>query len=230
MSVSGDWEKVGDSGLEAYVVRPQTGNGHGIVLLQEILGPNATMRNTACEMAQEGYAVEVPDLYWRMHRRVDLGYDKLQVETAFSFSKRLDDKLAVEDIAATVSHLKSIEGAEFIHLMGFCLGGRLAVLGAQDGNVISAVSLYGVGIERHLDLLASAKCPLQLHYGDRDRWVPNTAVEAVRQASAERDIEIHVYPGINHGFFPRTRPGHDRAASDLAWARIKEFMQRTAAR
>jgi carboxymethylenebutenolidase len=205
MSARGDWEKVGDSGVEAYVVRPPASNGHAIVLLQEILGPNATMRNTASEMAQEGYTVAVPDLYWRMQRRVDLGYDKPQVEVAFSFSKRLDDKLAVEDIAATVAHLKTIDDVRFVHLMGFCLGGRLAVLGAQAANVTSAVSLYGVGIERHLDFLAGAKCPLQLHYGDRDRWVPNTAVETVTQASKGRDIEIHVYPGINHGFFPRTR-------------------------
>ena len=228
MSASGEWEKIGSSGLEAYVVRPHVGNGHAIVLLQEILGPNATMRTTADEMAQEGYAVAVPDLYWRMQRRVDFGYDKPQVEIAFSFAKRLDDKLAVKDIAATAAHLKTINGVKFVHLMGFCLGGRLAVLGAQDANVTSAVSLYGVGIERHLDMLTSAKCPLQLHYGDRDRWVPNTAVETVTQASEGRDIEIHVYPGINHGFFPRTRPGHDRAASDTAWGRIQAFMQRSA--
>ena len=141
----------------------------------------------------------------------------------------IDTGLAVEDIAASVAHLRTIGGVKFIHLMGFCLGGRLAVLGAQIAGVTSAVSLYGVGIERHLDLLTRAKCPLQLHYGDRDRWVPNTAVETVRQVSAGRDIEIHVYPGINHGFFPRTRPGHNREASDTAWARIQAFMQQSAA-
>jgi carboxymethylenebutenolidase len=231
MTQSAGWERIESSDLEAYVVRPANGNAHAIVLLQEILGPNATMRETASTMAEEGYTVAVPDLYWRMQRRVDLGYGKEQVEIAFSFSKRLDDRLAVEDIAATVRHIRATAPTvKFVHLMGFCLGGRLAVLAAQDRNVTSAISLYGVGVERHLDALTSAICPLQLHYGDRDRWVPNTAVAAVEQASASRDIEIHVYPGVNHGFFPRTRPGHDRAASDTAWGRIRAFTQRVSSR
>ncbi len=227
MADVGNWEQVGSGGLEAYVVRSTRSNGHAIVLLQEILGPNTTMRQTAVGIAEEGYTVAVPDLYWRMQRRVDLGYNKEQVEIAFSFLKRLDDQLAVEDIASCVRHLReTAPEVKFIHLMGFCLGGRLAVLGAGDRNVTSAISLYGVGIERHLCALRGAVCPLQLHYGDRDRWVPHSAVETVRASAADRDIEIHVYPGINHGFFPRTRPGHDRAASDLAWDRIRSFMQR----
>ncbi len=231
MTKAESWEHVRSEGLEAYVARPANGNHHAIVLLQEILGPNATMRSTASEMADEGYTVAVPDLYWRMQRRTDFGYGKDQVEVAFSFAKRLDDKLAIDDIADTVEHIKTTAPAvRFVHLMGFCLGGRLAVLGAQNANVASGISLYGVGVERHLDALTSAKCPLQLHYGDKDRWVPNTAVETVKQASVGRDIEIHIYPGINHGFFPRTRPGHDRGASDMAWARIRDFMKRVASR
>ena len=229
MTQSADWERVESSGLEAYVVRPANGNVHAIVLLQEILGVNATMRDTANTVAEEGYTVAVPDLYWRMQRRVALGYDKEQVEIAFTFAKRLDDQLAMEDMAATVRHIRATSPAvKFVHLMGFCLGGRLAVLGAQDRNVASAISLYGVGIERYLDALTSATCPLQLHFGERDRFVPMSAVAVIEQASVGRDIEIYRYPGINHGFFPPTRPGYDRAASDAAWRTIRSFMQRVA--
>jgi carboxymethylenebutenolidase len=227
MAQSAGWEWVESDNLEAYVVRPDNGNLHAIVLLQEILGVNATMRECAATMGEEGYAVAVPDLYWRLHRRVDLGYDKDQVESGFSFSKRLDDRLACDDIAATVRHVRAtMPLVRFVHLMGFCLGGRLAVLAAPDRNVTSAISLYGVGIERHLDALAKVACPLQLHFAGKDRWVPPSAVAAVEQAAAGRDVEIHHYPGIGHGFFPRTRPGHDRAASEAAWGRIRAFMDR----
>ena len=231
MAQSAGWEWVESNGLEAYVLRPGNGNFHAIVLLQEIFGVNATMRECAATMAEEGYAVAVPDLYWRMQRRVDLGYDKDQVESGFSLSKRLDDRLACDDIAATVQHVRAtMPQVRFVHLMGFCLGGRLAALGALDREVTSAISLYGVGIERHLDALAKVACPLQLHFAGRDRWVPNSAVAAIEQAAAGRDVEIHHYPGIGHGFFPRTRPGHDRAASDAAWGRIRAFMDRVSSR
>ena len=133
MAQSAGWEWVESNNLEAYVVRPDNGNLHAIVLLQEILGVNATMRECAATMGEEGYAVAVPDLYWRLHRRVDLGYDKDQVESGFSFSKRLDDRLACDDIAATVRHVRAtMPQVRFVHLMGFCLGGRLAVLAALD--------------------------------------------------------------------------------------------------
>ena len=231
MAQSAGWEWVESNGLEAYVLRPGNGNFHAIVLLQEIFGVNATMRECAATMAEEGYAVAVPDLYWHMQRRVDLGYDKDQVESGFSLSKRLDDRLACDDIAATVQHVRAtMPQVRFVHLMGFCLGGRLAALGALDREVTSAISLYGVGIERHLDALAKVACPLQLHFAGRDRWVPNSAVAAIEQAAAGRDVEIHHYPGIGHGFFPRTRPGHDRAASDAAWGRIRAFMERVSSR
>ena len=152
MVQSAGWEWVQSNNLEAleaYVVRPDNDNVHAIVLLQEILGVNATMRECAATMAEDGYAVAVPDLYWRMQRRVDLGYDKDQVESGFSFSMRLDDRLACDDIAATVRHVRAtMPLVRFVHLMGFCLGGRWAVLAALDRNVTSAISLYGVGIRK----------------------------------------------------------------------------------
>ena len=106
----------------------------------------------------------------------------------------------------------------------------MAILGAQDRNVASAISLYGVGIERHLGALTSASCPLQLHFAGKDRWVPNSAVAAIEQASSDRDIEIYIYPDAHHGFFPRKRPGHDPAAANAAWARIRAFVQRVSSR
>ena len=231
MAQSAGWEWVESNSLEAYVVRPSNGNFHAIVLLQEILGVNAAMRDTAATIAEEGYAVAVPDLFWRMQRRVDLGYEKDQAESGFSFSKALDDRLACDDIAATVRHVRAtMPQVRFVHLMGFCLGGRLAVLSALDRDVTSAISLYGVGIERHLDALANVTCPLQLHFAGKDRWVPAAAVAAVEQAAAGCVVEIHHYPEIGHGFFPRTRPGHDRAASDAAWGRIRAFMGRASSR
>jgi len=234
MTLSATWDRIEtseDAGLEAYVVRPANSNLHAIVMLHEVLGVNEAIRDAANVMGEEGYLVAVPDLFWRMQPRVDLGYDKEQVKIAFSYSERFDERSGVEDIAATVRHIRATSPAiKFIHLLGFCLGGRLAVLGAQDRNVASAISLYGVGIERHLGALTSAACPLQLHFAGKDRWVPNSAVATIEQASSDRDIEIHIYPDANHGFFPRKRPGYDPAAADAAWARIRAFVQRVSSR
>lgn len=234
MTISATWERIEaseDAGLEAYVVRPADPNGHAIVMLQELFGVNEALRDAANMIGEEGYIVAVPDLFWRMQPRVDLGYGKEDVKAAFSYSERFDDGSAVKDIAATVRAIRATSPAiTTIHLLGFCMGGRLAVLATRDRNVASAISLYGVGIERHLDVLTRANCPIQLLFAGKDQFVPSSAVAAIEQASIGRDIDIHVYPDAHHGFFPRRRPGHDPTAADAAWKRIRAFMQRVSSK
>lgn len=227
-----DWQQIESADgahFDAYVVREENFNGHSIVLLQEVFGVNGWMRKTAKWMAAQGFHVAAPDLFWRMQPHVDLGLDKESVKAAFSYRQNFDERAAVEDIAATVGHIRmSSPEVQHIHLMGFCLGGKLAVLGAADSNVASGISLYGVGIEQDLDSLDRARCALQLHYGAKDKFIPESAVAAVRQASAGRDIEIFIYPEANHGFFSNVRPSYDPAAAELAWSRSLAFMRRAA--
>ena len=99
-------------------------------------------------------------------------------------------------------------------------------MGARDDLVASAISLYGDGIEKNLAALDQAQCPLQLHYGGNDRFIPASAVAAVEQSSIGRDIEIYVYEEANHGFFSNVRPSYDPAAADLAWSRSCKLMKR----
>ncbi len=230
MPMFADWQPIepgNGAGFDVYVARDANPNGHAIVLLQEIFGVNGWLRDTAKWAAGQGYHVAAPDLFWRMQPHVDLGHDKKSVKAAFSYRERFDEGAAVEDIAATVRHIRATSPeTKHIHLLGFCLGGKLAVLGAADRHVASAISLYGVGIEKDLAALDRAQCPLQLHYGGNDQFIPESIVATVEQASAGRDIEIFVYPEANHGFFSNIRPSYDPAAAELAWTRSRDLMTR----
>ena len=234
MTIVAKWEAVetgGGTTFDAYVVRNESANGHAIVLLQELMGVNEALRDSAEMLAEDGFCVAIPDLFWRIEPHIELGYTKDDVKAAFSYLERFDERRAIEDIGATVRHIESNSpDIGHVHLMGFCLGGRLAVTGAHAHSVASAVSLYGVGIERHLDALVQSQCPIQLHFGGRDRFVPSSAVAAIVQAASGRDIEIFVYPDANHGFFARKRPGYDAAAANIAWSRARAFMQRASQR
>ncbi len=230
MTVTAKWETVetGDGvAFDAYVVRNRSPNGHAIVMLQELMGVNDVLRDSAEMLAEEGFCVAAPDLFWRIRPHIELGYSKEDAKMAFSYLEHFDERHAIDDIEATVRHIRS-HAAEIthVHLMGFCLGGRLAIMGAVACNVDSAISLYGVGIERHLDALVHARCPIQLHFGGRDRYVPSSAVAAIEQASTGRDVELYLYSDASHGFFGRKRPGYDPAAADIAWSRARTFMQR----
>lgn len=232
------WESIASTdgaSFDTYVAHPKNSNGHAIVLLHEIFGVNACIRDMAHWMADQGWLVAAPDLYWRLKPHVELGpsqppylYDENATSAARSYLGRFDEGLAINDIAATVHNIRD-KSAEImaVHLLGVCLGGKMAVLGAQDKNVTSAISCYGVGIEKSLEALSTAQCPLQLHFGGRDKIVPNTAVDIIADAATGHDIELFIYPDATHGFFSNGRTTYDPSAASMAWVRAKDLMQRT---
>jgi carboxymethylenebutenolidase len=70
--------------FSAYLAAPSTQPYAAIVLIQEILGVNQNMRQTADDFAKEGYLVLVPDLYWRLEPDVQLdSEDKEQFAKGF---------------------------------------------------------------------------------------------------------------------------------------------------
>ena len=139
-----------DGGFKGYLSLPKSGRGPGVVLLQEIFGINAYMRQMADLFAAEGFVAVVPDLFWRMEPSVDLDYSER--DKAVSFMKRFDFVPAPGDIAATVKALRAHSAVSGdVGVLGYCLGGKLAVLAAAQGGVACTVSYYGVGIENILD-------------------------------------------------------------------------------
>ena len=84
--------------FSAYLATPETGKGPGVVLCQEIFGVNAAMREKADFLAEEGYTVLVPDLFWRAAPNIELGYTPEDFQKAFELYQQYDENLGVEDI------------------------------------------------------------------------------------------------------------------------------------
>jgi carboxymethylenebutenolidase len=212
--------------FRAYLARPAKGSGPGIVLLQEIFGINAYMRDVADYYAEEGYVVLAPDLFWRLEPGLEL--NEAQLDKAFSLYQQFDFAKAVADIGATVAALHARpECVGKIGALGFCLGGALAYLAAAHAGVDCAVAYYGVGIEQRLDLAPRIACPLALHFASEDKYVPQAAREQISAAFADRtDVEIYVYPGVDHAF---ARPGghaYDKPAALMAHSRSIALFRR----
>lgn len=212
--------------FRAYLAKPEQGSGPGIVLLQEIFGVNAYIRDVADHYAEEGYVVLAPDLFWRLEPGVEL--DERRFDKAMALYERFDIAQAVADIAATVAALRARpECAGKIGALGFCLGGALAYLAAAEAGVDCAVGYYGVGIERRLDLAPRITCPLVLHFAANDKFVPEAAREQVRAAFAGRpEMEIYVYPGVDHGFARRGGHAFDKPAAMMAHSRSLALFRR----
>ena len=211
----------GDGGrFKAYLSLPPGGKGPGIVLLQEIFGINSHIRDVADRYAEEGYVVIAPDLFWRMEPGVELGYGGADMERAFGFYQRFDVDQAIRDTADTVRTLRALPACTGkVGALGYCLGGKLAWLAATRTDVDCAVCYYGVGIEQNLDEAANLRGPVAMHFAGNDKFVPPDAVAAIRSALAGRDVDIHVYPGVDHAFNCDQREAWHKPSAMMAYSR-----------
>ncbi len=207
--------------FKAYLAAPEKGSGPGIVLLQEIFGINAYIRGVADYYAEEGYVVLAPDLFWRIEPGIELGFGDEDRKKAFAYREKFDVDKAVDDIGATVAalrHLPECKGK--IGAIGFCLGGLLAYLSAARLGIDCAVSYYGVGIEKALGEAAKIKCPMVLHIAEKDKWTPPEVVSAIKGAFEGRpEVEIYVYPGVDHAFSRDGGSNFDKPAAMMAHSR-----------
>ncbi|MGE0666132.1 MAG: dienelactone hydrolase family protein [Sphingomonadales bacterium] len=213
--------------MDGFLAVPEAGSGPGIVMLQEIFGVNEAMRATARLLAEEGYVVLVPDLFWRLERGVELGYDDAEMAKAFSLYQRFQPDAAVGDIGAALAALKALpECTGGAALMGFCLGGTLAVLASAVLDADAAVAFYPVALQDVPDAAVKVRCPTQIHLGGADPLCPPEAAAALAGRFArDPNMRVHVYPGADHAFFNPARPQYDRIASDLALTRALELLR-----
>ncbi len=203
--------------FSAYLAKPASGHGPGIVVIQEIFGVNANVRAIADELAEAGYVALAPDLFWRIEPGVDIT-DKSDAEwaKAFDLFGKFNVDLGITDIAATIKALRAMPGVGKVGAVGHCLGGLLAYLTAARTDVDAAVSYYGVNIASLLGDAATISKPILLHVAEKDQFVP---AEAQKQMADTLGPHPHAtmltYAGQDHAF-ARIGGAHYNADAALA--------------
>jgi carboxymethylenebutenolidase len=218
-----------DGEFGAYVAAPATLPAPAIVVIQEIFGVNAVMRQTADQFAAQGYLAVCPDLFWRIEPGIDItDQSEAEWKRAFELFNAFDVEAGVKDIAATIEAVRKDPRCNGkVGAVGFCLGGLLAYLTAVRTDADASVAYYGVGIERYTAEAEKLVNPLLMHIAEEDQFTPKPARDLILGAlKNHRQIEIHTYPGRDHAF---ARPGgehYDAADAALAESRTLDFFKR----
>jgi len=213
-----------DARFSAYMALPGESASPGLVLMQYICGVNAVMRSLADRFAADGYAVVVPDLFWRQEPGVQLINDPLnpnpeEQKRALALNAAFDDDLAVHDLKLTLDWLRQQpECNGRAGTLGYCLGGRTAYLMATRSDADCNVGYYGVALDRYLSEAAAIEQPLLLHIAGRDALCTDAArAEIIKTLSRNSKVEIALYPEAGHAFAhlpgPSYRPD-DAARAD----------------
>lgn len=200
-----------------YVEGAKGANAPGIVVVQEWWGVNPQIKGSADRLAESGYRILVPDLF--------RGKATLDAAEAEHLMQGLDfGEAATQDIRGAVQHLKP-KGK--VGVVGFCMGGALALLtAATTPEADAVVSWYGVPPEDGFDV-AKVTAPLQGHFALHDTFFPIASVDGLTRRLQQRGIahEFHRYDA-GHAFGNETGATHDPQATEQAWDRTLRFFGR----
>ena len=193
----------GSGSFSAYLLEPKTKPAGVVVLIQEIFGVNQAMRDTAAWVADTGFIAICPDLFWRIEPGIDIT-DKSEAEwkQAFELFNKFDQAKGIEDLKATVAAARKLSGANGkVGTMGYCLGGRLAFMMAEQSDADVNISYYGVGLDNLLGDLSKVSKPLIVHIADQDEFFPPEGrAKVVEAAKGSKLVHSYVYPNADHAF------------------------------
>ena len=174
--------------LGAYRADPAGAPKGGIVVIQEIFGVNQHIRKVCDDFAKEGYVAVAPALFDRTQKDFQSGYTPPEIEKSRTFVAKPDWDAMMRDTDAAIKELKA---AGPVGIIGFCMGGTIAFLAATRLSGLSAaVGYYGGRIVAFAD--EKPKCPVQLHFGEKDASIPMTDVEIIKQKRGGlRDLRLY---------------------------------------
>jgi carboxymethylenebutenolidase len=222
--------ETGDGAMGAHVALPASGSGPGMLLIHEIFGVNAYVRDAAQRLADAGYVVLAPDLFWRTQPGLDLPNDDAGMKLGMAAAQALDGDLALADTLAALAALRElpeVSGGQ-AGIIGFCFGGSMAwrVAAADDPDV--AVVYYGSAVPGSLDLADDVTCPVIMHWGGADAFIAREGIDAVAAMAAEHDnIACHIHEGAGHAFDNhRSERFSVPAAAASAWELTAQFLAR----
>ena len=224
-----------DGSIDAYAAMPAANAAAtpGVVVVQHIWGVDAVIRDIVRRFAKSGFVAIAPNLYARQHAPSGDGASDFKIFGPFG--QALVDDQVDGDIRAAGSWIRSRPGVDpsarptKVGLIGFCMGGSIALRNAVDSPQFSAASVFygkirqststeGPATEMALAYADEIKMPLCGSFGARDTSIPVADVAALRKRLTVPN-DLKVYDEAGHAFFDDTRPSYVATAAADAWSR-----------
>ncbi len=205
----------------AYEALPTGKAKGGVVVIQEIFGVNPHIRAVVDGYAAAGFAAIAPQIFDRAEPNVELGYtNQAEFDKGLRLAfKELQMPNTLMDVQAAVNSI-AVHGK--VGVVGYCFGGLLTWLSACELDGVAAASAYyGGGIAGQAT--RQARCPVMMHFGERDAHIPMSDVETIR--SAQPEVQIFVYEA-DHGFNCDARGSYDPTSAAIAKERTLTFFEK----
>jgi carboxymethylenebutenolidase len=232
-----------DGAMETFICRPERGGPCPVVyFLMDAPGIREGLRDMARRLATSGYAVLLPNLYYRAGKHAPFGPDVLDKNSAeWARMRAIRTKMTIppvmEDVAAMLAYtdaqLWASSGPVGVH--GYCMSGPYALAAAarHPARVAAGASFYGTWLvsdaveSPHLNL-AKAKGELYIACAEIDDLAPPPMVKELQRHFKESSArgELEIYPEVEHGFAFPLRHCFDKSAAERHWERLLALYRR----
>ncbi|MBZ9975009.1 dienelactone hydrolase family protein [Mesorhizobium sp. BR-1-1-10] len=213
----------------------------GVILYQDAFGPRPALDLMAERLAGEGYAVLVPDLFYR-----NAPYGPFDAKTAFVEERTraplmalvtgTTQEMTLSDSAAFVDALAGEGVTGPIGTVGYCMGGARALNAAATypDRIKAAASFHGGNLASDAAdsphrKAASIKARVYVGMAGVDRSFPpeqsTKLAEALRTAGVDHLLENYV--GMAHGWCVPDHSVYDEAGAERHWKRLTALFAET---
>jgi carboxymethylenebutenolidase len=235
--------KTGDGTAKAGLFRPAAGSSNkaGIILYMDAFGPRPALDQMAEHLAGHGYAVLVPDLFYR-----NAPYGPFEAKTAFNEEKGkaalmaliggTTQDMTIRDSGAFLDALAAGGVSGTIGTVGYCMGGARALnaAAAYPDRIVAAASFHGGNLagdtaDSPHRKAASIKARVYVGVAGVDRSFPPEQsarlAEALRVAEVDHAIENYV--GMAHGWCVPDHSVFDATGAERHWKRLTTLFAET---
>ncbi|MBD2463966.1 dienelactone hydrolase family protein [Oscillatoria sp. FACHB-1407] len=226
--------------IDAYLAQPtEAGSFPGVVVIQEIFGVNAHIRDVTERFAKAGYIAIAPAIYQRLAPGFEVGYTDADVKLGRVYKEQTKADELLGDIQAAIAYLKALPNIQpnNIGCIGFCFGGHVAYLAATLPDIKATASFYGAAIptwcpgggEPTLNRTPTIQGTLYGFFGTADPSIPPDHVDAIEAALQQNAIphRIFRYDGAQHGFFCDQRASYHPTYAAEAWQEVQTLFSST---
>jgi carboxymethylenebutenolidase len=238
--------KMPEGTCDAAFIHPATGSHPGVLIWTDVFGLRPVFRDFGKRLAAEGYAVLVPNPFYRSARAPVYGdISKFDFQNDANKAKMQQMGAPLHAEGATESHAKAyiaylhaqrtVNKAKKIGTQGYCMGGPLVVkTAATVPDIVGAgASFHGGGLvtdKPDSPHLLAPKIHARMYFAiaaSDDTRQPD-AKDKLREAFAAAKVpaEIEVYAGAQHGWCVPDMPLHDgvpiynKPDAERAWSKL----------
>lgn len=231
-----------DGPMETFICRPDRGTHPTVFMLMDAPGIRDELRDMASRLATVGYAVLLPNLYYRAGRDTFFGPDVLtKGSDDHTRMRAIRTKMTIppvmNDVADMLAYVDARDDmtSDRVGVHGYCMSGPYALAAAAryPERVAAAASFYGTWLVSD----AEESPHLTLEQGDAERYIacaeidelaPMPMVDELQELfeAAGSPGELEVYAGVHHGFAFPSRRIYDRDAAERHWERLIALYRR----